>query len=73
MVHSLEDYYTAVEASEILFGKGTAESLSKLKETDFLSIFEGVPQNIIDKSIIEKNPTIIDLLCTETNVLPSKS
>ncbi len=29
MVHSREDYEGAVEASQILFGKGTTESLKK--------------------------------------------
>jgi len=31
-VHSLEDYEAAVEASQILFGKGTTETLRKLSE-----------------------------------------
>jgi tyrosyl-tRNA synthetase len=43
MVHSREDYESAVEASQILFGKGTTESLKKMTETTFLSVFEGVP------------------------------
>ena len=43
MVHSKEDLETAMEASEILFGKGTTETLRKLDEATFLSVFEGVP------------------------------
>ena len=43
MVHTKEDLETAMEASEILFGKGTTETLKKLDETTFLSVFEGVP------------------------------
>ncbi len=44
MVHSEKDLEIALEASNILFGKATADSLKKLSENDFLSIFDGVPQ-----------------------------
>ena len=44
MVHSREDYEMAVEASNILFGKATKDSLLKLDEATLLSVFEGVPQ-----------------------------
>ncbi|MBN2813160.1 MAG: tyrosine--tRNA ligase, partial [Bacteroidales bacterium] len=54
MVHSAEDVDTAVEASEILFGKGTAETLKKLDEATFLSIFDGVPIFQINKSQLEQ-------------------
>ena len=40
MVHSRQDFETAVEASQILFGQGTAELLNKLDEETFLSVFE---------------------------------
>jgi tyrosyl-tRNA synthetase len=72
MVHSEDDYNMAVEASEILFGKGTTESLMKLKESDFLSIFEGVPQFEVERSLIEKGPNVVDLLTSVTGVFPSK-
>ena len=49
-VHSEEAYDAAVEASQILFGKGTTESLKKLDEKTFLSIFKGVPQAEMDKA-----------------------
>jgi len=48
-VHSEEDYHAALEASQILFGKGTTESLKKLNERTFLAIFKGVPQSEITK------------------------
>ncbi len=69
---SKEDYAAALEASEILFGKGTAESLINLKESDFLSIFEGVPQFKIEKQIIESNPQLAELLTAKTGVFQSK-
>ena len=43
LVHSREDYEMAVEASQILFGKATQESLLKLDEDTLLSVFDGVP------------------------------
>ncbi len=73
MVHGKEAFEQAVEASEILFGKGTAQSLEKLSEKDFLEIFEGVPQFTINRSVLENKISVIDLLCSETNVFPSKS
>ncbi|MGB0805796.1 MAG: tyrosine--tRNA ligase [Salibacteraceae bacterium] len=47
LVHSEEDLHSAIEASNILFGKATADSLKALNEDDFLSIFEGVPQGTL--------------------------
>jgi len=72
MVHSEADYNLAVEASEILFGKGTEETLRKLDEATFLSVFEGVPQFEITKSELEAGINIIDLLAEKTSVFPSK-
>jgi tyrosyl-tRNA synthetase len=72
LVHSEADYSLAVEASEILFGKGTEETLRKLDEATFLSVFEGVPQFGISKSELEAGINIIDLLAEKTSVFPSK-
>ena len=64
MVHSRSEYEGAVEASQILFGKGTTESLKKMSENTFLSVFEGVPVFDVKKDILVKGVTIADL-CTE--------
>jgi tyrosyl-tRNA synthetase len=72
MVHSETDYHIAVEASEILFGKGTEETLRKLDEATFLSVFEGVPQFEIAKRDLEPGINIIDLLADKSSVFPSK-
>ena len=72
MVHSQNDYEMAVEASQILFGKGTAAQLRKLDEKTFLSVFEGVPLFRISKTELEKGINIIDLLAENTKVFPSK-
>lgn len=44
MIHGEEDLQAALEASSILFGKSTSSELKKLSEDDFLSVFDGVPQ-----------------------------
>jgi len=72
MVHSESDYLIAVEASEILFGKGTEETLRKLDEATFLSVFEGVPQFEISRTELKSGLNIIDLLAEKTTVFPSK-
>lgn len=71
-VHSEEDYQAAIEASQILFGKGTTETLRKLDEQTFLSVFDGVPQFKVAKTELENKIGIIDLLAEKTNILNSK-
>jgi len=71
-VHSEAEYHAAVSASEILFGKGTAESLSALPEKTFLSVFEGVPQVEIEKNAIAEGVNIIDFLTDLTQIFSSK-
>ena len=70
-VHSEEDYNAAAEASEILFGKGTSESLKKLSEETLLSVFEGVPQCEISLSELQHGIAIIDFLSLKTGIFSS--
>ena len=72
MVHNEEEYNMAVEASQILFGKATTESLAKLDRETFLSVFEGVPSYAVDRSKIKGGVPIVELLVTETTAFPSK-
>ncbi len=72
MVHSRIEYEGAVEASEILFGKGTTESLKKMSESTFLSVFEGVPVFDVDMEILRKGATITDLCAEYSQVFTSK-
>ena len=72
MVHSREEYDMAVEASQILFGKGTADQLRKLTESTFLAVFEGVPQFNISKDELTTGINVIDLLAEKTEIFPSK-
>ncbi|HPT12453.1 MAG TPA: tyrosine--tRNA ligase, partial [Bacteroidales bacterium] len=72
MVHSRADYEGAVEASQILFGKGTTESLKKMDENTFLSVFEGVPVFDIPMSTIEQGVILSDLCAVHTRIAESK-
>ncbi len=70
MVHTREEYEMALEASGILFGKGTTESLAKIREDLFLSVFDGVPQFEISSSEIDQD--VLELLAVDTGVFASK-
>ena len=70
MVHGQEEYRKAVDASQILFGKSTSETLRSLDERTFLSVFDGVPQYSLSKDVLPQN--VIDLLAVTTDVFPSK-
>ena len=72
MAHSREDYELAVEASQILFGQGTAELLNKLDEETFLTVFEGVPQYRISIKELEPGVKLVDLLAEKAMIFPSK-
>lgn len=72
MVHSEDDYKTAINASEILFGKATKETLLSISEKDFLSVFDGVPVFQTSKSVFENGVTLLDGLTASAPVFPSK-
>ena len=71
-VHSEHEYLAAVEASEILFGKGTAEALNKLSEGDLLSVFEGVPQVEIERGKLAAGINMIEFLSDVSQIFPSR-
>ncbi|MBN1187751.1 MAG: tyrosine--tRNA ligase [Bacteroidales bacterium] len=72
MVHSEEAFNSAVEASDVLFGKGTTETLKRMDEETFLSVFDGVPTYEISKVNFASSIDICDLCAEKTNVFPSK-
>lgn len=72
-VHGLEELNNALLATDILFGKATSESLGKLNEEVFFQVFEGVPQTIISKDLLQQGIPIIDLLVKESRFLSSNS
>jgi len=60
LVHSQADYEMALDASEILFGKGTTESLRKLSEDE------------ISKSSFVQSIPVVDFLTDLTHIFESK-
>ena len=72
MVHSQTDYEGAVEASQILFGKGTTASLRKMNESTFLSVFEGVPVYDVPMAILRHGVPVADLCAEHSKVFSSK-
>jgi tyrosyl-tRNA synthetase len=70
MVHSEEDYTMAVEASEILFGKATEETLKRIPEDMFLSVFEGVPHFTITSERMDAD--LMTLLTEDAGIFTSK-
>ena len=74
MVHSREDYELALEASNLLFGKATKESLVKLDEQTLLDVFSGVPTFEVDKALLAgEGIKAVDLFAEKTQCFPSKS
>ncbi len=71
-VHGQEELEKAIKASEILFGKSTAEDLINLDEETFLEVFDGVPQKEISRDNVI-GVSIIDLLSEKSGFLKSKS
>ena len=73
MVHGQAALDAAMEASQILFGKGSTETLRQMDEQTFLAVFDGVPTYEVAKSDIEQGVGIADLLVEKAPVFPSKS
>jgi tyrosyl-tRNA synthetase len=73
-IHSKEELEKAKEASEILFGKGTTETLQTLDEDTLLSVFEGVPQIEISNEDYQTQSSVVDLLSigTKNQIFASK-
>lgn len=61
-VHSAADYETAVKASEVLYGKGTLETLQSLDAGTFASLFEGVPQTELSRADYDACTNVTDFL-----------
>ena len=73
MAHSRADYEAAGEASSILFGKSTKDSLVKLDEQTLLDVFAGVPQFTFDRSLLEgEGVKAVDLTVEHTQCFASK-
>ena len=73
LVHGEEAYNAAVEASQILFGKATRESLEKLDEKTLLDVFAGVPRYEVERTLLEgEGVKAVDLMAEHTQCFASK-
>ncbi|NSW93315.1 MAG: tyrosine--tRNA ligase [Bacteroidales bacterium] len=72
MVHSREEYQNAVGASQILFGKGTTETLKRMDEATFLTVFEGVPVYDVDREVVSKGITATALCADHSQICSSR-
>ncbi len=72
LIHGEEAFESALEASQILFGNATSETLRKIDEATFLAVFDGVPQFEIRKADLDAGIQIVDFLAGKTSVMSSK-
>jgi tyrosyl-tRNA synthetase len=71
-VHGEGEFESALSATEILFGQGTADQLAAMPEQVFLQVFEGVPVFEVGLNQINSGINLVDLLAVETSIYPSK-
>lgn len=70
MVHGEKEYENALKASQMLFGKASAEDLRSLDEKTFLAVFDGVPTFEINRSDLPMG--LLDAVAVNTAIFPSK-
>ena len=70
-VHSVQAYCSAIEASEILFGKGTTDMLKNMDERTLLSVFKGVPQSEVSRDEFVAGIGILDFLSEKAGAFKS--
>ena len=72
MVHGKEECDLAISASEVLFGNCTEETLQKLDDKTFMTVFDGVPTFSVDKSVFSNGVKLTDLSVEHSNAFKSK-
>ena len=70
--YSVQILDMAIEASNILFGKSTKESLLKLDENTLLDVFAGVPHFEVDKALFAEGVKASDLCVDHAQCFASK-
>ncbi len=70
--HGEDELQSAIQASEVLFGKGDADALGKLSDQQWLGVFDGVPQAEVSRDLFTAGVNVIDLLADNTGFLASK-
>ena len=71
MVHSREALEAAIEASNILFGKSTKDTLASIDEQTLLDVFDGVPHFSLSRDELDK-PFVEIVTRDDVSVFPSK-
>ncbi len=71
LVHGQQALQAAQDASAILFGKSTKESLTRLDEETLLDVFEGVPQYTLSRSELGK-PAVELFTTPDVQIFPSR-
>jgi tyrosyl-tRNA synthetase len=71
MIHSEKEYNKAIEASNILFGKGTKEQLETIDEDTLLGVMSGVNKTEISHNEIKNGINIIEIALKHDKI-PSK-
>jgi len=71
LVHSKEDLLFAQQASELLFGNATVDTLHQLSEQQLLEVMEGVKQVTAPKAIVQEGFDLLGFLA-EHKVFDSK-
>ncbi|HQE11846.1 MAG TPA: tyrosine--tRNA ligase, partial [Flavipsychrobacter sp.] len=71
LVHSKEDLLFAQQASELLFGNATVDTLHQLSEQQLLEVMEGVKQVTAPKAIVQEGFDLLGFLA-EHKVFASK-
>lgn len=72
LIHGEEAWQSALEASQILFGNATSETLRKIDEKTFLAVFEGVPQFEIKAADLKAGIPVVEFLAGMTTIMSSK-
>lgn len=72
LIHGEEAWKAALEASQILFGNATSDTLKKIDEATFLAVFEGVPQFEIAAAELKAGIPIVEFLAEKTTMMSSK-
>ncbi len=72
MVHGEVELKKAREASQILFGKSTFETLDSLDEKTFLEVFDGVPTYTIEENLLNSGIPLAQLVTENAPIFPSR-
>lgn len=71
LVHSDKDFEMAVEASKILFGGASEETIKKMDENTVKSVFKDVPQFKVSRELLNNDVPFVDF-AVDNSMFPSK-